>query len=132
MGPSFGCKRCWILMTGLVPEDIFHIHPQIRWAGWASESGKVIFSKMRPGVETHSPEADDRQFLEFGGLIMDGVAQRSSEWLGKPGFVRVAYEKATQMVFGFDGGYLALTVEPGVSADEMVGIAKAVPGLASP
>ena len=118
-------------MAPLVAEDIFRIHPQIRWVGLASERGEVIFSKMRPGVESYSPETDDRYLLEAGGLILSGVAQRSSQWLGKCGFVLVAYDKATQLVVQIEGGYLALTIDKSVPPDQVVRIAKALPGLKS-
>jgi hypothetical protein len=52
--------------------------------------------------------------------------------LGKPGYILVAYEKATQLVIRSEGGYLALTIEPSVSANEVVGIARTVSGLRSP
>jgi hypothetical protein len=118
-------------MTGLVAEDIFRIHSQIRWVGLASEMGEVIFSKMRPGVVSYSPETDDQYLLEIGGLVMNGVAQRSSQWLGKCGFVLVAYDKATELVVRIEGGYLALTIDKSVPPDEVVRIAKALPGLES-
>jgi len=118
-------------MVSLVAEDIFQMHPQIRWAGLASEEGDVIFSSMRPGMLSYSPEADDRFLLELGGMIMDGVAQRSSQWLGKSDFVLVGYEKATQIIVHVENRYLALTVEPSISAEEILGIARKLPGLLS-
>jgi hypothetical protein len=122
---------CGSPMAELVPEDIFRIHPQIRWVGFASERGEVVFSKMRPGVESYSPETDDQNLLEIGGLIMNGVAQRSTQWLGKCDFVLVAYDKATELVARTEGGYLALTVDKSVPFDKVVRIAKALPELKS-
>jgi hypothetical protein len=118
-----------VLMADLVAEDIFRVHPQIRWVGFATEKGEVVFSKMRPGVESYSPETDDQYLLEIGGLIMNGVAQRSSQWLGECGFVLVAYDKATERVTRTKDGYLALTVDKSVPFDEVVKIAKALPEL---
>ena len=72
----------WI--PGLVPmlesraDEIFLIHPKIRWAGLTTNKGQIIFSKMRPGVESYTPEEDDRFLMEFGALIMNGITQRSA------------------------------------------------------
>jgi hypothetical protein len=117
-------------MADIAAEDIFQMHPQIRWAALASDNGELIFSAMRPGTEAYSPERDD-QFLLLGGLIMDGVAQRQSQWLGKFEFVFVAYENATQIVAHVQGGYVVLTVEPSVSTEEVMSIAKRLPELCS-
>jgi hypothetical protein len=117
-------------MADITAEDIFQMHPQIRWTALASDNGEVIFSAMRPGTEPYSPEKDD-QFLLLGGLIMDGVAQRQSQWLGKFGYVFIAYEKATQIVVHVQGGYIVLTVEPCVPTEEVMGIAKRLPELYS-
>jgi hypothetical protein len=119
-------------MANLIAENIFRIHPHIRWAGLASESGVVIFSKMRAGVESYTPEEDDQYLLEFGGLVMDGIIERSSQWLGKCDYVIAAYDKATQLVIRVKDGYLALTVDKSVPANEVVGIAKAISRLESP
>ncbi|HUK50213.1 MAG TPA: hypothetical protein VLV18_04190 [Terriglobales bacterium] len=92
----------------------------------ASDDGELVFSATRPGMAPYSQETDD-QFLLLGGLIIDGVAQRQSQWLGKFGFVYVAYENATQIIAHVQKGYLILTIEPSVPAGEVLEIAKKLP-----
>jgi len=52
-------------MSELRPEDVFSVNPNIRWAGMATKKGQVIFSQMRPGIQTLTPEEDDRLLLEL-------------------------------------------------------------------
>jgi hypothetical protein len=49
----------------MTPDEVFAIHPGIRWAGLATAKGQVIFSEMRPGVKSLTPEEDDRVLLEL-------------------------------------------------------------------
>ena len=113
-------------MVELRADEIFLIHPKIRWGGLTTNKGQIIFSKMRPGVESYTPEEDDRFLLEFGALIMNGITQRSGPWLGNCEYVTVAYEKATQLILCVKEKYLALTVDKSVPCDEIAKIAKSV------
>lgn len=115
--------------VNLVGGDILQVHPQIKWVGLASDKGEVIFSSMRPDTLSYSPTKDDRFLLELGGLIMEGIARRSSQWLGRSDFVLVADENTTQIIMHVRDRYLALTVEPGVPAEKILGIARKLSGL---
>lgn len=116
-------------MVGLTAEDVFGIHPKIRWAGLTSEKGEVIFAKMRPGFETLTPEEDDRFLLQFGALIMNGVTQRSGPWLGDWEYVTIGYEKTTELIVKLGENYLALTVDKSVPCDEILRISKSARSL---
>lgn len=118
-----------ITMVGLTAEDVLRIHPKIRWAGLTSDKGELIFARMRPGIESFTPEEDDRYLLQFGALIMNGVTQHSGPWLGKCEYVAIAYEKTTQLIVNLKEKYLALTVEKSVPWDEILEIVKSVQAL---
>jgi hypothetical protein len=113
------------------PEVIFGLHPAIRWAGLTSQKGDVIFSRMRPGIESLTPEQDDQYLLQFGALIMNGVCQRSSNWLGGCTYVQVGYERLTQLILKFGPDYLAITVEKNTACGDLLDIIKSVQRLAA-
>jgi hypothetical protein len=55
-------------MSGILkmnPEDVFVISPNVRWAELATSKGKILFSQMRRGVKSLTPEEDDRTMLEL-------------------------------------------------------------------
>ncbi len=116
-------------MATLTAEDVFGIHPKIRWAGLASEKGEVIFAKMQSEVKSFTPEGDDRFLLQFGALIMNGVTQRSRPWLGDCEYIAISYPKAMQLIVKLRERYLALTVDRSVPCDEIMRIIKSAQTL---
>lgn len=99
------------MMPTLSAEDVFKLHPKIRWVGLASNRGEVIFVQQRPGVKSHSPEEADRAFVQMGPLIISGVCERLSPWTGRVGSIVINYEKVTSLITKVKDGYLCLTVE---------------------
>jgi hypothetical protein len=93
------------------PDDVFRVHPRIRWAAWVSKEGQVRFCKMRPGVVSHCPEEEDLRFAEFNPLILLGAGERMAQWDGRVESVIVIYEKVLMYVHEFKDGILALTVD---------------------
>jgi len=100
-------------------EELFELHPKLRWAAF-SVDGKVVFCKMRPGVKSYSSEDDDRAFMQFGPLIMSGVAERltHSGQAGKLQSVLVNMDKDSVLLMKFRNGFLALSVD----RDEAFGV----------
>jgi hypothetical protein len=113
-------------MNQLTAEEVFRLHPKIRWVGLTTEKGDVLFSKMRPGVESFTPNEDDKFLLQFGAIMMNGITQRSGPWLGRWEHVTIAYEKTTQLVLKLGERYLALTVDKSVPPNEIEQIAKSI------
>jgi hypothetical protein len=92
------------------PDDVFRIHPGIRWAGLADDRGQVVFSQMRPGVESLSPVQTDRAFTQIGPLVLTEVCERLTRYAGPVGFILIDYGKVTMLVMKLADSYLALTV----------------------
>jgi hypothetical protein len=68
---------------------------------------------MRPGVISHTSDAEDRAFMEMGPLIMSSLAERLTPQ-GKAGrleCVIACYEKDYVLMAKVKDGYLALSVE---------------------
>ena len=97
----------------LGPDDAFRLHPKIRWAALSRETGTVEFSQMRPGVVSHTSEAEDRAFMEIGPLIMTSLAQRLTPEgkAGKLECVIACFEKDYVLMAKVRDGYLAISVE---------------------
>lgn len=118
-----------LCLNRLKPQDIFRLHPGIRWAGLTSEKGEVIFSQMRPGVDSLTPDEDDQFLLQFGALVMNGVCERSGAWLGECEYVNVTYEKLIQLIMKLGTNYLIITVEKNTPSEELLKITKSVQAL---
>jgi len=98
-------------MPELTAEEIFNLHPKIRWAGLATEQGEVIFTKMRLGVQSLSPESIDQSFMQLGPMLLTGVCERLAPWAGPLETVVSTYEKVVLVVRKLDKRYLALTID---------------------
>ncbi len=97
----------------LTPEDVFRIHPEIRWAALSTTSGSVVFSKMRSGVVSHTANSEDRAFMELGPLLMSGVAQHLTPEgkAGKLECVIACFEKDCVLLAAVKDGELAMSVD---------------------
>lgn len=95
----------------LSPEGVFRIHPKIRWAGLATDLGEVLFSQMRPGVESLSPPETDRSFMQLGPLLLSGVCERLAPWAGSLELIIIQYQKVVMFVTRLGRHNLALTLD---------------------
>jgi len=96
----------------LTPEDVFSLHPKIRWAALALESGMVVFCQMRQGVQSLTPDDEDRAFMQMGPLFMTGIALRLTpeHRAGKLEYVISCFEKDCVLMTKVPDGFLALSV----------------------
>jgi len=97
----------------LTPEEVFRLHPKIRWAALSRESGMVVFSQMRPGVVSYTSDAEDRAFMEMGPLLMTGLALRLTPngKAGRLAYVLAYFEKDCVLMAKVEDGFLALSVD---------------------
>ena len=58
------------------PDEVFAVNENVRWVGLVSAKGEVIFSKMRTGIKSVSPQEFDNEFLQLGPLTLLGVAEK--------------------------------------------------------
>ena len=101
------------MSTLISPEEVFQLHSKIRWASFSTESGRIAFSQMRPGLTSYTPEKDDRAFMEFGPQMMTGIAERLSTagGAGKVQSLIVNLEKDAVLLAPLRGGYLAISAD---------------------
>lgn len=73
----------------------------------------MVFSEMRPGVESYTSDSEDRAFMELGPLIMSGVAERltQSGSAGRLQSVIVNLEKDSILLTKVRNGYLGISVD---------------------
>ena len=110
-----------------MPDDVFRLHPSIRWVGLASERGGAIFSKMRSGLTSLSPEKEDLSFMELNPQLIIGACGRLSAWAGEVNSVAIEYEEVIMYLVRHNGKILALTIErKSTSPDIIVEIAPSI------
>jgi len=101
------------------PEEVFRLHAKIRWASFSTESGRIAFSQMRPGLTSYTTEQEDRAFMEFGPQLITGIAERLSPTggAGKVQSVIVNLEKDSVLLAPLRHGYLAISTDRADAAD---------------
>src|SRR4030067_3299630 len=109
-------------MNELKPDDGFEINPGIRGAGLATNRGKIIFSKMRSGVKSITPETDDLLLLELRAQYIMEMTQQWAEWAGPVDYVAICYDKFTELTVIRKDTHLVLTAERNVAAQELATI----------
>jgi len=73
--------------TGISPvnapsaEQIFSVHPAIRWTGAITRKGTILFAENRPTVKSLTPNGEDRLFLELRPLYEYEMAECTLDWL---------------------------------------------------
>ncbi len=115
-------------MVDITPERIFALNPKIRWAGLATDQGEVLFTLMRPGLESLSPEETDRSFMQLGPMLLSGVCERLAPWAGPLEVVVSRYKKVTMIVRKLDKLFLAMTINSD-DIDNMGEIIESLQGL---
>ena len=116
-------------MSDLRPEDVFAVNSNIRWAGLATAKGEVIFSQMRPGVKSITPEQDDRLLLELRAQYITETSQRASRWAGSVEYIAVSYEKFMELIIILKERYVVVTLEKNVTTQALPEITKSVQNL---
>ena len=108
------------------PEEIFAIHPKIRWAGLATSKGQVIFAQMREGVTSLTPYDNDLSTLEVQMQYIVEAAEQESRWIGALDHVVLRFEKFVEMVVPLRESYVAITLEKDVPPESYPRISKAI------
>ena len=109
-------------MSELTAEEIFRLDPKIRWAGLAMPDGTVKFSRMRPGVDSLSPQADDDAFMQLGPQMILALFERFVKYVGEVRIATAEYEKIVMFIAKVKGCYMALTIdkEPQAELEESI------------
>jgi len=113
-------------MRKLKPEDVFAIHPRIRFAGLANRNGQILFSKMRDGVVSYTPDSVERTGLEDHGRYFIETAEQEVKWSGMLEHIAVSYEKYVVLYVPLKQGYVLLSLEKDVPAESYTRICKAI------
>jgi hypothetical protein len=116
-------------MMKLKPEDIFAVHPLIRFAGLANRNGQVLFAKMREGIVSSTPESVDRTGLENHGRYFIETAEQEVKWSGSLEYIVVAYEKYVIVFIPLVEKYVLISLEKSVPAEVYTNISKAIRAL---
>jgi len=110
----------------LNPEEIFAIHPKIRWVGLATRKGKVIFAQMREGATSLTPSANDLSTLEIRTQYIIEAAEQESRWVGALDHITFCFEKYVEVNIPLRDSYVAITVEKDLAAESYPKISRAI------
>ena len=111
------------------PEDLFAVHPGIRFAGLANRDGQILFSKMHEGVVSYTPDSVERTGLEDHGRYFIETAEQEVKWSGKLEQIAVSYEKYVVLYVPLKQGYVLISLEKDVPAESYTSICKAIRAL---
>jgi hypothetical protein len=116
----------------LKPEDVFAIHPAIRWVGLATRKGRVIFSQMKEGVSSITPDTNDLSTLEIRTQYIIEGAEQESRWAGALDRITFVFEKYVEVIVPLRDSYVAVTVDKEILPQSYSGISKAIRELEKP
>jgi hypothetical protein len=114
------------LGLNLKPEEVFAVHPRIRWAGLATRKGGVIFAQMREGVTSLTPNSDDLSVLEIRSQYIIESAELESKWVGALEHITFCFEKFVELIVPLKNSYVAITVEKDVPPESYPRISRAI------
>lgn len=108
------------------PEEIFAVHPRIRWAGLATRKGAVIFAQMREGVKSLTPDSNHLSDLEVRTQYIIESAEQESKWIGALDHITFCFEKYVELVVPLKDSYVAINLEKDVPPESYPRISKAI------
>lgn len=114
----------------LSADDIFAVHPKIRWAGLATKKGKVTFMQMREGLTSLSPESNDRATLEVRAQYIIETVEQECAWGGVLDHIAISFEKYAEIIIPLKTTYVAISVEKDLPPASYEAICKAIRELA--
>ena len=101
----------------LSPDQIFEMDPGIRFVALTTEFGQPIFSRMREGLQSISPEEADEAHLEMAPHLMTSIPQKMEPWYGRVRGVVIYHDRLIDLVMQLKDKFLVLAFEPHTSAD---------------
>ncbi len=109
------------------PEEVFKMNPAIRWVGLTSEFGAPIFTKMREGVISLTPEELDRTQLAHTPYLMMSIPQELEPWYGKVKGVVTYHDKLANLFVQLrDRTFLVLAFEGSTPSDTIRSVNNAI------
>jgi hypothetical protein len=112
--------------SNLKPEEIFAVHPKIRWAGFATNKGAVIFAQMRKGVTSFTPDSNKLTDLEVRSQYIIESAELENKWVGALDHITFCFEKYVELIVPLKDGYVAINLERDVPCEAYPKISKSI------
>ena len=93
-------------------DNIFRLHPKIRWAACSTEQGEVLFSKTRDDLNRDGLNSYDA-FMELRFLVMWEAAEHiiPAQAGGTLENMIINLSKASVLIAAHGSGHLALSVD---------------------
>lgn len=108
------------------PEEIFALHPKIRWAGLATNKGAVVFAQMRKGVTSFTPDTNKLADFEIRAQYIIESAELEGKWVGPLDHITFCFEKYVELIVPIKDGYVAINLEKDVPSEAYPRISKSI------
>ena len=95
--------------------EAFRKEPKLRYVGIVDDGYHIIFSEMREGVSSLTPDEQDRNFVQLMPPIIVDAVEKLQPLLGKLDTVTVRYEKSLLGFFRMQGLILIFSFDPDVT-----------------
>ncbi|MGA3298191.1 MAG: hypothetical protein ABSD41_12170 [Candidatus Bathyarchaeia archaeon] len=109
-------------------EEVFALHPGIRFAGLATRNGQVVFSKMRPEMVSYHPEPSRTVTVEIQGQYLIEMAEKKF-WAGALEHIAISFEKYVHLFIPLKNHIAEITVEKEVPSESYRKICSAIQAL---
>jgi len=111
------------------PEQVFAVHPKIRWVGMVTMKGSILLSEMRPGVERVTTEEEDRLMLELQAPFHREMNNRRGKLSGPVGFAVVSFQAFYELHVPVGEYLVVVAVENDIPFAQLQEITRKIKGL---
>jgi hypothetical protein len=112
-------------------EEAFRNEPKPRYVAVVDGKFNVLLSRMREGVESVTPDEQDRNFVQIMPPIIVDAVEKLQPQLGKADNVTVRYEKVLLVFFRLEGLIVILSFDPSASSPFISSLSRSVRKLGS-
>jgi len=112
-------------------EEAFRMEPKARYVGVVDGQFHILISEMREGVQSVTPDDEDRNFVQIMPPIIVEAVEKLQPLLGKLDNVTVRFEKVLLVFFRLEGLVVILSFDPRVSTPFVSSLSESLRKLGS-
>lgn len=98
---------------------VFSADKRIRYATVTDSRCNILAGGMRPGVQPLEATPEAAQRIDLQVAVLDGIMHAWAESIGRPRFALIRHEKAYMLIIPFENKHVELSIETGVSLEEI-------------
>jgi len=112
-------------------EEAFRSNAEIRYIGLVDNKFHVLQSQMREGIQSVTPDHQDRSFIQIMPPIIVDAVEKLQSFYGKLDNVSIRYEKLMLVFFRLEDLVVVLSFDPSLSSPFIDSLSSSVRELAS-